>query len=834
MRRTLQWAILFVLLFPPLLNALPLYAGAIPVGGNVTITDAGLNGARVETPDIVVRGNQVYAVWGDSRDEDTSGAFQSVYFAKSNDGGKSWGSNVRVNDLEYDDWCDHPQIAVAADGTIWIVWYLFYMPGSNQTNELRIAKSTDDGKTFTIKTVVDGFPGAEDRWRPALAVDESTSNLLLLYNEYWENNSSIGYDIYLHVFNAQLQKLSETTINDQPRSGKLGEGTQDNAVPLKSLVARNGLICAAWEDQRQRYTIHGACSSDGGKTFGANFPISEADGLNPHLALGADGKLYASYVVNSDSRKNVMLRVSSNQGGSWSTPINATQLTNSDEVTSHDLQVDDNGQLLVAWIDKVGFSVSNLYLSTSIDQGQNWATLPIEDGTGKYPSAAQQWNVALAVAGSGINTVAQLIWGDDRNSTSAIFGQPLQLDSIPPTAPANLKATGGDRSNLLTWGASSDVTGIQGYRVYRSASADGTFSEISPRLVTATSYRDVELDATPYFYRVVAVDGTANTGPASNAASATATLKSDLPQSGTIAYESNNQIRLRDFANFGVERVLAEGHRPRFAVDGQSLYYEANESIFVQPQSGGTVQPVYSAKGLFDDYDLSNYDPTTPSNNEKYLATIIGRGFASIGPVTFCYVSEPYYFVSGQQRFKDEYNYSSEIAISSYPQWMVYRYTGFCNTVAVGSSTPGDLYIVNLANNTKTVLTGIDIRDSDFAPARADNRLVFAAPFSGQYEIWKAEVDESGHLRNYVQLTRGATGILSRSPTWSTDGNWIIFQRDIDPGQLEDLRLFIVRADGAGLRALDVMGTRPAWSGGGAVDVPGDLGEKIYLPVVTR
>ena len=97
----------------------------------------------------------------------------------------------------------------------------------------------------------------------------------------------------------------------------------------------------------------------------------------------------------------------------------------------------------------------------------------------------------------------------------------------------------------------------------------------------------------------------------------------------------------------------------------------------------------------------------------------------------------------------------------------------------------------------------------------------------------EAELAGDGQLQNYVQLTRGARGYFT-FPAWSSDGNWVIFQRDIDPGQLEDIRLFIVRADGSGLRALNIAGTRPAWAGGGTIDTPSELTKKVYLPVVIR
>ncbi len=825
-------------LFPLLLIAillvastLPAQAGAIPLGNNAVITDAGLNGDSVETPAIAIHGNTLYAVWADARDDDAFGTFRQVYLAKSTDGGQTWGANVRVGKTDYDDWTDHPQIAIAPDGTIWIVWYLFYKPGSNKTNEIRIAKSTDGGQTFTIASAATDYPAEEDRWRPQIAIDETTGNLILLYNEYWTLGDSTGYYIYAVVFDAQLQVLSQVTVNDSPRSGRIGAGTQDNSVPKKSLVARNGKICAAWEDQRDRFAIWGACSSDGGATFGANFVLSGPDAINPRLAIGPDGTLYTLFTYQTDTHKNIILRYSSDNGLTWSEAIPVTAVT-SLEVTSYDLAIDANGQIVVGWIHEATASSTDIYLSTSLDKGGNWSLLSVEDGTGQYPNSAEQWDVVLAVGGSGEATTAHMAWEDDRNSTDEIYGASFVLDGIPPTAPTALQATSSDTSIVLNWTAATDSTGIQGYRVYRATSEVGPYTEITPRLIGTTTYRDVGLDTTTYFYKVAAVDNTANTGPQSEISSAAAQVGTDLPVNGVIAYSVNKELRVRDFADFGVERSLGAGTRPRFSPDGTTIYHGVTGTISAKSVSGGDARIVYLAEDLFDDYDIASFDPADNANNEKYLATIIGRSLVQVGG-GFCYMTEPHYLVSTEKRYVDDYNFSSDIALSSFPQWLLFRYTGFCNAAASGSTSPGDLCIVNLTNNEQKCMEGANYREPDFAPARGDNRVVFAAPFTGQQEIWTAEVDANGNFINYTQLTRGAQGIESRAPNWSSDGNWIIFVRDTDPSQLENLQLHIVRADGASLRNLGISGITPAWTGGGSAP-PVDLPEKLFLPSITR
>jgi Tol biopolymer transport system component len=139
---------------------------------------------------------------------------------------------------------------------------------------------------------------------------------------------------------------------------------------------------------------------------------------------------------------------------------------------------------------------------------------------------------------------------------------------------------------------------------------------------------------------------------------------------------------------------------------------------------------------------------------------------------------------------------------------------------------------VNTANGEERCVEGLDATDPDFAPAGSS--IVFAAPISGQAEIWKAEVQDDGTLTNYTQLTRGPADQPSRDPAFSSNGNWVVFARDTDPGAGEAFRLFVVRNDGQGLRPLELPGTDPTWLGGGSAPSLPDLPNKTYLPMVQR
>ena len=94
---------------------------------------------------------------------------------------------------------------------------------------------------------------------------------------------------------------------------------------------------------------------------------------------------------------------------------------------------------------------------------------------------------------------------------------PPPVDTTAPTVPANLTATAqSENAIVLSWDASSDASGISGYRVFRNGGASAIAT------VSATNYTDTQLTAnTSYSYTVEAVDAapTPNVSAASTAAS---------------------------------------------------------------------------------------------------------------------------------------------------------------------------------------------------------------------------------------------------------------------------------------------------------------------------
>ncbi|MFK7804521.1 MAG: exo-alpha-sialidase, partial [Anaerolineae bacterium] len=341
-----------------LLPVLPLFAGAIPVGPNVQITDSGLAGEDAYKPDLAVVDNTIYAVWEDDRDDAPYDVTSAIYFAKSTDGGATWGTNKRITRPDYDAWADDPVIAVQPDGTIWIVWYQLYRDGSNQVNDIRLAYSRDGGETFVNnKIVVNGFDSNETLWRPDIVAGAEHVHIAYRYyncEDPCNASSDDGYTIALRTVDPETLSTSTSIISDNLYSGRFTDGALDEG-PAIDLTLRDGLLCAAWEDKRSRFALYGACSQNNGQSFGSSFPITGSDSVNPQIALGAGGSLYATYALENDARNNIWVRHSTDQGSTWSQPIQVTNL-DSFEVEYWDFEVDANDQLLLAWVPESGFS----------------------------------------------------------------------------------------------------------------------------------------------------------------------------------------------------------------------------------------------------------------------------------------------------------------------------------------------------------------------------------------------------------------------------------------------------------------------------------------------
>jgi hypothetical protein len=155
-------------------------------GENTTVANTPVNmssnSGKSERPDIAVAGDNVYAVWQD----DTSGQ-QEVMFAKSTDGGATFGKPVALSKSKEGGFSNTPDIAVSGD-RVYVAWADY---NSEEVAAVAFRSSTDGGKIFGNVTVLGNYTGegpdpqvvaqGDDvhvSWVTG-AVEEFTGNLML-------------------------------------------------------------------------------------------------------------------------------------------------------------------------------------------------------------------------------------------------------------------------------------------------------------------------------------------------------------------------------------------------------------------------------------------------------------------------------------------------------------------------------------------------------------------------------------------------------------------------------------------------------------------------------
>jgi fibronectin type 3 domain-containing protein len=103
-------------------------------------------------------------------------------------------------------------------------------------------------------------------------------------------------------------------------------------------------------------------------------------------------------------------------------------------------------------------------------------------------------------------------------------------DTVAPSAPGTLTATGGLGQVALGWGAATDNVAVARYNVHRSTTS-GFTPTTANRVAqpTGTTYTDTGLTPGTYYYKVTAQDVAGNVGPAGNEASAAAAADTTPP-----------------------------------------------------------------------------------------------------------------------------------------------------------------------------------------------------------------------------------------------------------------------------------------------------------------
>jgi fibronectin type 3 domain-containing protein len=247
-------------------------------------------------------------------------------------------------------------------------------------------------------------------------------------------------------------------------------------------------------------------------------------------------------------------------------------------------------------------------------------------------------------------------------------------DTIAPTAPTNLVATGGVGQANLSWTAATDNVGVARYDVYRSTTAGftpGPSTQVAQVAGSAATYHDSGPAAGTYYYRVKAEDAAANLSPPSNEASATVTRDTTPPTAPTnlVATARPGQVTLGWTAagdNVGVTRYNVTRNGAALGTATSTAYTDAsvvagttysytvtaqdaagnvsgpsNTATATLPSGTGaiTVDQVVSTHLTTAATTITASGVTTTGSQELLLAFLSSDGPDSVGSASFSGVS---------------------------------------------------------------------------------------------------------------------------------------------------------------------------------------------------
>jgi hypothetical protein len=190
-------------------------------------------------PAIAVSGSRVFLAWADFRNYSWE-----IFGARSDDGGATWGANVRIDDYLADERLnERPSVAFGPAGTVHAVWT--DLRSREPDTNIFYARSSDLGATWTPARQLDdsraGFDPDRDtpsnQWHPSLA---AAGDRLFVA---WQDNRLGNDDVF---FSSSADGGSSFAPSE--RVDDTGAGRSEQTRPRLAWSA--GTCYVAWEDDR--------------------------------------------------------------------------------------------------------------------------------------------------------------------------------------------------------------------------------------------------------------------------------------------------------------------------------------------------------------------------------------------------------------------------------------------------------------------------------------------------------------------------------------------------------------------------------------------------------
>jgi hypothetical protein len=365
-----------------------------------------------EQPALAVAGNSVYLAWRDVRN-DMQG---DIFFTRSVDDGQTWGSNMQINDDPPGAEQSAPRLA-SRGNDVYLVWH---DERDGTEGDVYFARSTNGGQSFGLNRQVNenvvsvaGNPAIATGAGSRLHVTWATSRTLIYANrstdagQSWEGSVLVG--------GADLG----ATITGYPAPGIATNGSGELYTvwqDTRNAFPDSGCYCL------RDLEVFADRSTDNGSTWETDVQVNDDGGLSsqyrPHLAYD-DGVLFAAWADYRNggvlTDPDVYFAHSLDGGQNWNSNIKV----NANELTSFApdpaIAVDSGGTVYISWPGDLFDSADDIFFTYSLDRGATWQA---ERRVNTDVVGAKQGLPALVATSPGR---VYLAWHDERSGTQDLY-----------------------------------------------------------------------------------------------------------------------------------------------------------------------------------------------------------------------------------------------------------------------------------------------------------------------------------------------------------------------------------------------------------------------------
>jgi len=296
---------------------------------------------------------------------------EHVYVAHSDNGGRSISTGVKVNSVPekiLSDGENRPKVLIGPTGTI----HVSYTMGLSKkmTGDIRLSRSTDGGKSFTVPVTVNQDSDIISHRFEALGVTsrgdvylawldkrdleaakkrgEKHNGASLYYAKFTDNGARLEKEVKLADNTCQCCRVAiAIDADDVPVvvwRHIFGENTRDHA--LQKLDGKSPLLRATFDD----WVLDG-CPHHG-----------------PSFRIDPDGTYHLAWFSGAEDLTGLFYAQSKDAGKSWSKPV---QFGNNSAMPKHSTVNSIGKRVALTWFEKHEEAI-HAYVKKSSDGGHKW------------------------------------------------------------------------------------------------------------------------------------------------------------------------------------------------------------------------------------------------------------------------------------------------------------------------------------------------------------------------------------------------------------------------------------------------------------------------------